>query len=542
MIHLHNYRIRTQLIFLLVAVTSLFLIANLVSNQALNRAKAELTHFITQDQRILLNYTELYANGLQMGQALRNILLNPANTRAYENFDKASGDMDTLLADTRALLHADPTHAAAIDAVARLRTQQITLQQQVRERVQGGEIEAAVALLISQETPVWREIRQALLELIKLQKEAIKAKEKQMQASAVQAQRISLTFTVIAVLVGLAIALAIVGNILRQLNLLGSSIESLAAGECDLTARLNVRGNNELCRISAAFNQFVEGMQNMVRGIKGNADHLHQLSNALAGSSSSLRSASSEQSGAVNSTATAVEQMSASIASVADSAVLVKEVSERSAEYSDQGLARMNQLGSAMQSVQGAVKGMASSVGEFLENTQSIVGATQHVKDIAEQINLLALNAAIEAARAGEQGRGFAVVADEVRKLAEKTAEYANQITKITSTLKTQSTQVESAIRQGESALEESARRSHEVTEIVEQAHRAVLDARRGIDGISSSMKEQSLASGQISRNVERLADLANGTEHAIEQSDETVHRMQQLADGLHHSVSRFRC
>jgi len=542
MIHLRNYRIRTQLIFLLAVVTTLFLIANLVSNRALNHAKTELTHFITQDQRILLNYTELYANGLQMGQALRNIILDPANTRAYENFEKASRDMDTLLTETRALLVGDAPNAAAMDAIARLRSEQSGLQKQVREHVQGGEIDAAVALLNSKETPVWREMRRGLLEIIKLQKEAIETKEKQMRVSAVQAQRISLAFTLIAVLVGLGIALAIVGNILRQLNLLGSSIESLAAGESDLTARLQVQGNNELCRISSAFNQFVEGMQNMVKGIKDKADHLHQLAASLASTSSSLRGASSEQSGAVNSTAAAVEEMSASIASVADSTVLVKEVSERSADYSDQGLARMNQLGSAMQSVQGAVKGMASSVGEFLENTQSIVGATQHVKDIAEQINLLALNAAIEAARAGEQGRGFAVVADEVRKLAEKTAEYANQITKITSTLKTQSTQVETAIKQGESALEESARRSHEVTEIVEQAHRAVLDARRGIDEISSSMREQSLASSQISRNVERLADLAHGTEHAIGQSDETVHRMQQLADGLHSSVSRFRC
>lgn len=542
MINLRNYRVRTQLIILLSAVTALFLVSTVVSHQALNRAKAEFTHFITHDQRVLLNYTELYANGLQMGQALRNIVLDPANPKAYDNFDKAAGTMDTLLTETRALLGADSVAAKALATVAEARTRQTGLQQQIQSLVRAGDLDAAVELLNKSETPVWREIRQGLLDLIQAQKETIEASEAAMQASAANAQRISLILTAVAVLVGLGIALAIVTNILSQLNLLGASIEALATGESDLTARLHVQGNNELCRISAAFNQFVEGMQTMVRGIKQNANHLHQLSDQLARTSGRLREASSDQSGAVTSTAAAVEQMTASISSVADNAVRVKEISECSAEYSEKGLARMNQLGEAMGSVQNAVKGMASSVGQFLESTQSIVGATQHVKDIAEQINLLALNAAIEAARAGEQGRGFAVVADEVRKLAEKTAEYANEITKITATLKSQSTQVESAIRQGETALEEGARRSHEVTGIVEQAHSAVLDARRGMDKISGSMREQSLASSQISRNVERLADLAHGTEHAIEQSDEAMRRMQQLADELRGTVSRFRC
>ena len=541
MLNLRQFKVRSQLIFLLAAVFTLFLVSAFVSYQALNRAKAEFNTFISQDQKLLLNYTELYANGLQMGQALRNIILDPANQKAYQNFEKAGKDMDTLLVDTSELVKGNAAHSEVIGKIGQLRAKQKGLQTAIQDQIKNGQIEEAKIQLNKDETPTWREMKQVLVDSIKNQKGAIEAREKEMQASTTRAQQITLVLSALAVVVGLAIAWAIVANILHQINLLGSSLEALAQGEGDLTARLNVQGDNELCRVSAAFNTFMGNLQTMVSGIKANAAQLHDLSTNLSQSSSSLRAVSTEQTGALTSTAAAVDEMTSSIASVADGAERVKEISAQSADYSDKGLSMMGQLSGAMSGVQQAVHEMAGSVGQFLNSTQSIIGATQHVKDIAEQINLLALNAAIEAARAGEQGRGFAVVADEVRKLAEKTAQYANEINKVTSELESNSSQVEATIRKGESALEESSKRSGEVSSIVEQAHSAVLGARQGVDEITASVKEQSQASGSIAQNLNRVADFAVRTENAIEQSDRTVQELRNLADSLYNTVSRFK-
>ncbi len=536
-----NQKIKTQLIMLLCVIFAFFVLSAAVSYRALNHAKEDFTAFIGQDQRVLLSLTELYANGLQMGQAIRNILLDPDNKRAYENFEKATKDMDGLLKETQALVQHDTRLTEALGKAAALRATQQGFQNEVMALVAARSFEEARHTLTKEETPVWRELRQTLLDQIKLRKEAITAKERQVQEDVAQAQYTSLALTVVAVAIGLVLGLAIVGNILSRLRLLTESIDNLARGEADLTRRLAVTGNNELCHISASFNQFVENLQGMVNGIKAGANQLHGLSGSLSQASVRISQATGEQTGAVTSTAAAVEQMSATIASIADGAEHVRQVSGESADYSNQGLERMARLNQVMGEVEQSVQGMAGSVGQFLESTQSIIGATQHVKDIADQINLLALNAAIEAARAGEAGRGFAVVADEVRKLAEKTAQYANEISSVTGDLESRSSQVETAIRHGMTALEQGTQSSREVSGVVQQAQKAVLNATQGIGEISTSVKEQSLASSQIASNIERLSHLAENTEHAISESNRTVQELHRVADALHATVSRFR-
>jgi methyl-accepting chemotaxis protein len=539
---LRHLSIRSQLTLLLSVVIGLFLVASVVSYQALSRAKGDFTAFIAQDQRLLLSYTELYANGLQMGQALRNIILDPANPKAYQNFDKAAKDMDELLATTAPLVQGRGGEMAKLfqQAVAG-RQAQTSVQQEILGLVKGGQIEPAKQLLNEKETPAWRKTKAALLDLIKAQKVFIEARDTNVQAGVASAQNVSLALSALAVLIGLVVGLMTQANIVSSLNRLTVSIDALSQGDGDLTARLPVSGENEIGKAAASLNRFIASLQETVNAIKSHASELDRLSTQLAGTSSGLKQGTHNQAEAVTSAAASIEQMSASIASVADGADQVRKVSGDSARYSNQARENMEQLGQAMNGVKQAVQGVAGSIDQFMLSTNSIVGATQHVKDIADQINLLALNAAIEAARAGEQGRGFAVVADEVRKLAEKTALYANEINQVTNELGSRSGQVESSIREGEAVLETSAKCGEMAVGIIEQAYRAVMEATRGVESIASTTREQSLASGQISTNVERLADIAAHTEHAIAESDRTVQDMRRLANDLNGSVSRFR-
>ncbi|MBS4191310.1 methyl-accepting chemotaxis protein [Bacillus sp. FJAT-49705] len=73
-------------------------------------------------------------------------------------------------------------------------------------------------------------------------------------------------------------------------------------------------------------------------------------------------------------------------------------------------------------------QGVASTVQEVKDHSESIAKIITFIQQISAQTKLLALNAAIEAARAGESGSGFAVVANEVRLLAEQSSNATEEI------------------------------------------------------------------------------------------------------------------
>ncbi|MDA8140352.1 MAG: methyl-accepting chemotaxis protein, partial [Desulfobacteraceae bacterium] len=213
------------------------------------------------------------------------------------------------------------------------------------------------------------------------------------------------------------------------LQRMNERVHDIAEGEGDLTARVTVFSQDEIGRLSSAFNQFIEKLQHMIRDIAAKAGalsdssvHLASLSENISSDSSGMQSrsntvaASAEQmsqgmrtvaasmdqsAGSISMVAAATEQMSSVITEIVQSAAEARRISDAAVAEAQAAVALMGELG---------------------KSAQDIGKATQSITDISEQTNLLALNATIEAARAGEAGKGFAVVANEIKELARQTA------------------------------------------------------------------------------------------------------------------------
>ena len=236
-----------------------------------------------------------------------------------------------------------------------------------------------------------------------------------------------------------------------------------------------------------------------------------------------------------------MEEITVSINSVAANTEEVRKLSEKSLQQTQQGNQDVNAMVAEIHSVQEAVNQIAGSVKEFVESTRAISGMTQQVKDIADQTNLLALNAAIEAARAGEQGRGFAVVADEVRKLAEKSAKSASEIDQVTNSLNQKSSLVNAAVQTGLSSLQTTQQQVERVSVVLTAAGEAVLQSSRGVSDIAISVNEQSMASTEIARNVEKIAQMSEESHAEVQSNNKEIVRLEGLAKGLQTAVSRFK-
>jgi methyl-accepting chemotaxis protein len=239
--------------------------------------------------------------------------------------------------------------------------------------------------------------------------------------------------------------------------------------------------------------------------------------------------------------AAAMEQLSVSIDQVSDNAREAHRVSNESGVLSADGMQLIQLTAATISRVESDVKTVALTVLDLGQRADSISSIVNTIKEIADQTNLLALNASIEAARAGEQGRGFAVVADEVRKLAERTTASTQEIATVIQQIQNGTRSVVAEIGSSVQVVSEGAQLASQAEDSMRQIKAGSDRVVAAVTDISNALSEQTTASGDIARNVEKIANMAERNETSVSHVADAARDLQQLSLQLQQSVSKIQ-
>jgi methyl-accepting chemotaxis protein len=354
----------------------------------------------------------------------------------------------------------------------------------------------------------------------------------------------SLLITLISMIVSSIIAGILIFFILIRaiapIKLIQKQLEDIASGEADLTRSLSVTSNDELGKLSVSFNDFTQGLRNIitkiqtgigimdsekvniVAGSEESAASVIQISANLKSVQATIETLSQNittTSGVIRditgSLQTLHNQIDTQVSAIEETSATVEEIHAQTGSINTMIEARMGQtqaLSTEVVATREDLSDMANRVSELSNQTDFMISAVKVINDIASQTNLLAMNAAIEAAHAGDHGRGFAVVADEIRKLAETTSQNSKTI---------------------QESLKKSVTQIHDISEAFNSTQLVFDRVDESAQSVVVSFKEIRSTVNELSSGMEEITRAIIEIRDAISQVDEQSNTIQTAVSNL---------
>ncbi len=349
----------------------------------------------------------------------------------------------------------------------------------------------------------------------------------------------------VAIILGLLLCVVLVVAfplfVTRPLDRMLERVRDIAEGDGDLTARIDVRGSDELGQLSDALNRFLERLQGLIREVRDTTADVAASAGVMASMADENSALIRQEHASVDQVSTAAAQMSAAIHEVARSAQQASQASQDAEKLSRESARVVTDNIASMRALAAEVERASEVIGSLEQETNNIGAVLAVIKGIAEQTNLLALNAAIEAARAGEQGRGFAVVADEVRALAARTQESTKDIQEMIERLQSGAQNAVKVMQGGSGRAQESVDRAASVESTLAQAAQGVDSINEMAAHIAAACEQQSCVTEEITRNITEIRDLSDRSAQTSAQGVDSSQQLSATAGRLAKLVARFR-
>ncbi|PJI49292.1 MAG: chemotaxis protein [Pseudomonas sp.] len=319
------------------------------------------------------------------------------------------------------------------------------------------------------------------------------------------------------------------------------NLDDMAAGDGNLTHRLNLGRHDELGELAGSFNRFVEKIHVLVQQVAGTTQQMSGLVGDVAQQAQRSERAMDGQRHETDQVATAINEMTAAAQEVARSAQQAADAAQQTDREGQAAKREVDLCVAQINDLAGEVRSSSDSLDTLRQDVQGIVGVLEVIRSIAEQTNLLALNAAIEAARAGEAGRGFAVVADEVRALASRTQQSTGEIQQMIDRLRGTTEGSVNAMQRASDMAERTRGQANQAGQSLDAIAQLIGTINSMNAQIASAAEEQTAVAEEINRSVHQIAGGVESVADDAAKGARTATELNGLGERLRQLVGQFR-
>lgn len=380
----------------------------------------------------------------------------------------------------------------------------------------------------------------------------------------------TLIVTILCMITAIVIFYFVVGSIMKGLKNINKKIYDLVHNEGDLTQSLDINTGDELELIAVNINELLDYLRKIMIKIKESSTELTVSSQGVVSDLVSEKEGITDISATMEEMSASMEETSASLNQINESIMDVYKSVENISKDADRGTHSANEImekaadiynnaANEQKIAKSQTEEMAVSVIDKIEKSKAVAEIsvlTDNIITITEETNLLALNASIEAARAGEAGKGFAVVADEIGKLASNSAETAEQIQNVsTSVIEAVNELAETAenmigfmdkmvISSYEKLIQTSGNYRNDVGEMNEMMQTFSTQSalvKKNVDQIKETVAAVNIAAEESALGITRVTEMAVDLSNGVTELDKAANYNNEIAEHLNQEVSKFK-